>query len=195
MSSHIRKQALAFLASRHSITIATVGNDGLRISPGFFVLCDDFDFWLIADCNAHFDPATIAAGIVRSNANEPDEIEVRIDGFIEPVQEAIEQAKAFSAFLLRAVDLSEHKARHGDGQLLLLHRMKARRVHFRSPTLLRHTAVFHLVPPVREPTQPRPRHRKFKAIRPKAPPAVPADRPTLTEQPIAVAKRSTTRPS
>lgn len=195
MSSHIRQQALAFMASRHSVTLASVGADGLLISPAFFVLCDDFDFWFIAEINSRFDPATIAAGIVQSNANDPEETEVRIDGFIEPVENAIEQAKALSAFLLHAIDLSDRRARHQDGQPFLVHRMNARRVHFRSPALLRHTAVFHLVPPVREPIQRRPRHRKFNAIRQNATPTVPADRPTLIPSAVIIPKPSIIPPS
>jgi len=80
MNRHIRQHAIAFMASRHVVTLATVGGDGLRISPAFYVLCDDFDFWFITFADNDFEAATFAAGIARSDPGEPEDIAVRVDG-------------------------------------------------------------------------------------------------------------------
>lgn len=195
MGNHIRQRALAFMASRHSITLATVGIDGLLISPASYVLCDEFDFWFIADTNEGFDTVTAAAGIVRSDATCPEDVEARIEGSIEPVHDFVEQAKAFSAFLLHAVDLTAFKQKYEGGQPLVVYRMKARRIHFRSPSLLRHTAVFHIAPPLRDTSSTRSRRRKLKPIRSKAAPVLPMDRPTLSDRTAAVPKPSIVPPS
>lgn len=181
--SQIRQRALAFMASRNAITLATVGLDGLLISPASYVMADDFDFWFIANSNERFDSVTAAAGIIRSDATEPDDIEVRVEGTIELVNEVSEQAKAFSAFLMHGVAFSDGQRKLDDSRVLTVYRMKPRRIHVSAPSLLRHTAVFHVAIPDAEAEAPSPRSRsrKFKPIRARAEPSLPGDTPTRAD--------------
>lgn len=177
--SHIRQRALAFMASRNVITLATVGLDGLVISPASYVMADDFDFWFIANSNERFDSVAAAAGIIRSDASEPDDIEVRVEGSIELVGDIGEQAKAFSAFLMHGVPVADGQRNPNGVRVLTVYRMKPRRIHVSAPSLLRHTAVFHVAIPETEPEAPSPRARPrdFRPIRARAEPTMHSELP------------------
>lgn len=185
--SFIRQSALSFLASQHIVTLATVGANGLEVTPFPCTLADDFDLWVIADRNQAqgktLESATDAAGIFRSDVQaDSNEVELRVEGSLERVEGLAEQAKALSTFLVRNIPLPKGILRNGDSQVLAVYRLRPHRVHFTDRSLLKHTVVFHFEkqPALQPPA--RPERRKAASRRSqKQVPAPLRDRPTLRD--------------
>lgn len=193
--SYLRERALAFLASHHTIHMATIGPDGPRIAPLPYVLADEFDLWIVVDShNAHWtslDSRSAVAGMVRGRAESAEDIEIRIEGDLERVSDLSEQAKAFSTFLVRRAPVSSPPRGNGEGHVLTVYRVRPRRVHLTAPALLRHPVVFHAeVPSPPAPSAP-PLRRKNRAERPRL---ELRDRPTLRDA-LAIPKTSSSPPS
>lgn len=147
--NHIQTHALAFMASKRTITLALQGPDGLDISSFPYVLADEFDFFIISDthdANTHdLELASRVVGIIRGDGEGPgDNLEIRLEGAIERVRDLTEQAKAFSAFLIHDVPLPKSPPRNGDSRVLAVYRVRPARVQVAAPSLMKHTAVFHL---------------------------------------------------
>lgn len=182
--SQIRQRALSFMASHHTVTLATVGANGLEVAPFPCAHADDFEFWVLAEPNGArgkaLDAATHTAGIFRAAADsEASDMEIRVEGTMVRVEDPAEQAKALSGFLVHRAALPKSLLPAGENRSLAVYRLQPLRAHVTDRSLLKHTATFHfaMAPEVARPA--RRQRPKVGALRTKKQPAVPRDMPTL----------------